>query len=108
MQVPTIQPRTIQSHIPRPNMAGGTPSNADLAQQIATLTAVMTNLANAIAGNQAPPAAAAAAPAAVIFFATSSGGVAVKEQIDYTTKHSASLYEQGTKALGTFFSMKAA
>ncbi len=37
-------------------MAGNSPSNAKLAQQIATLTAVMTNLANAIAGNQAPPA----------------------------------------------------
>jgi len=38
-------------------MAGNAPSNAELAQQIAALTAVVTNLANAIAGNQAPPAA---------------------------------------------------
>jgi hypothetical protein len=31
---------------------------------------------------------------------------AVEELIDYTTKHGASLYEQGTKALRTPFSMK--
>jgi hypothetical protein len=32
---------------------------------------------------------------------------AVEELVDYTTKHGANLYEQGTKALGTPFSMKA-
>ena len=88
-------------------MAGNAPSNAELAQQIAALTAIVTNLANAIAGNQAPPAAAAP-PAVAVSFATSPGVAAVEELIDYTTKHSASLYEQGTKALGTPFSMKAA
>ena len=87
-------------------MAGNAPSNAELAQQIAALTAVVTNLANAIAGNQIP-AAAAAPPAAAVTFATSPGVAAVEELIDYTTKHGASLYEQGTKALGTPFSMKA-
>jgi hypothetical protein len=86
-------------------MAGNAPSNAELAQQIAALTAIVTNLANAIA-NQAPPAAAAP-PAANVAFATSPGVAAVEELIDYTTKHGASLYEQGTKALGTPFSMKA-
>ena len=88
-------------------MAGNTPSNAELAQQIAALTAIVTNLANAIAGNQAPPAASAP-PAAAVSFATSPGVAAVEELIDYTAKHGASLYEQGTKALGTPFSMKAA
>jgi hypothetical protein len=78
-----------------------------LAKQIAALTAVVTNLANAIAGNQAPPAAAAAPQAAAISFATSPGVAEVEELIDYTTKHGASLYEQGTKALRTPFSMKA-
>ena len=89
-------------------MAGIAPSNAELAQQIAALTAVVTNLANAIAGNQAPPAAAAAPAAPAISFATSPGMAAVEELINYTTKHGASLYKQGTKALGTPFSMKAA
>jgi hypothetical protein len=87
-------------------MAGNAPSNAELAQQIAALTAIVTNLANAIATNQAPPAAAAP-PAATITFATSPGVAAVEELIDYTTKHGASLYEQGTKSLGTPFNMKA-
>ncbi len=88
-------------------MAGNAPSNAELAQQIATLTAIVTNLANHIASNQAPTAAAAP-PAAAISFATSPGMAAVEEFIDYTTKHGAILYEQGTKALGTPSSMKAA
>jgi len=77
-----------------------------LAEQIAALTAVVANLANAIAGNQAPPAAAAP-PVATVAFATSPGVAAVEELIDYTTKHGTNLYEQGTKALGTPFSMKA-
>ena len=85
----TIPPRTRQSHIPRANIA---PSNAELAQQITLLTAVVTNLVNAITINQAPPAAAAP-PAAVMAFATSPGVAAVEELIDYTTKHGASLYE---------------
>ncbi len=85
-------------------MAGNAPSNAELAQQIAALTAVVTNLANAIA-NQAP-APAVAPPAAAVTFATSPGVAAIEELIDYTTKHGASLYEQGTKALGTPFNMK--
>ena len=67
----------------------------------------MTNLANAIAGNQAHPAAAAAPRAAAISFATSPGVATVEELIDYTTKHGVSLYGQGTKALGMPFSMKA-
>jgi len=66
-------------------MAGNAPSKAELAQQIAALTAVVTNLANAIAGNQAPSAAAAAPQAAAISFATSPGVAAVEELIDYTT-----------------------
>ena len=80
-------------------MAGSAPSNAKLAQQIATLTAVMTNLANTIAGNQAPPAAAAAPPAAAIFFTTSLGVAAVEKIIKYTTKHGARLYKQRPKPL---------
>eukprot|EP00804_Cyclotella_cryptica_P000308 CCRYP_010230-RA/>CCRYP_010230-RA protein AED:0.47 eAED:0.47 QI:0/-1/0/1/-1/1/1/0/170 len=87
-------------------MAGNAPTNAELAEQIAALTAVVANLANAIAGNQAPPAAAAP-PVTTVAFATSPGVAAVEELIDYTTKHGANLYEQGTKALGTPFSMKA-
>ena len=86
-------------------MAGNAPSNAELTQQIAALTAVVTNLANAMA-NQAP-AAAVAPPAAAVAFATSPGVAAIEELIDYTTKHGASLYEQGTKSLGTPFNMKA-
>ena len=62
-------------------MAGHTPSNAELAQQIAALTAVVINLANAIAGNQAPPAAAAPS-AASVSFATSLGLAAVEELVD--------------------------
>jgi hypothetical protein len=50
-------------------MAGNAPSNAELAQQITALTAIVTNLINAIAINQAPPAAAAP-PAANVAFAT--------------------------------------
>ena len=65
-------------------MAGNAPSNAELAQQLQALTAIVTNLANAIAGNQPPQAAAA--PHAVSF-ATSPGVAAVEELIDYTTKH---------------------
>ena len=76
-------------------MAGNAPSNAKLAQQIAALTAVVTHLANAIAGNQAPPVAAAAPQAAAISFATSSGVAAVEELINYTMKHCASLHKQG-------------
>lgn len=106
-QVPTIPPRTRQSCIPRPNTPGNAPSNAKLAQQIDALTAVVTNLTNAIACNQAPPAAVAAPPVAAISFATSPGEAAVEELIDYTTKHGASLYKQGRKALGIPFSMKA-
>ena len=87
-------------------MAGNTPSNAKLSQQITALTTIVTNLANAVAVNQAAPAAAAP-PAATITLATSPGVAAVEEFIDYTTKHGASLYKQGTKALGTPFSMKA-
>jgi hypothetical protein len=59
----------------------------------------VTNLASAIAINQASPAAAVP-PATTISFATSTGVAAVKELINYTTKHGASLYEQGTKLLG--------
>ena len=40
-------------------------------------------------------------------FATSPGVAALEELIDYKTKHCASLYKQGTKALGTTFSMMA-
>ena len=87
-------------------MAGNTPSNAELAQQITALTVIVTNLANAIAINQAPPAAAVP-PAAAILFATSPRVATVKELIDYTTKHGANLCEQGTKAPGTPFSMTA-
>ena len=84
-------------------MAGNTPSNAKLAQQITALTVIVTNLANAIAINQAPPAAAVP-PTAAILFATSPGVATVEELIDYTT---ANLCKQGTKALGTPFSMTA-
>ena len=76
-------------------MAGNAPSNAELAQQIAALTTVVTNLANAIAGNQAPPAVEVPLAAAVAF-ATSPRAAAVKELINYTTKHGVSLYEQRT------------
>eukprot|EP00804_Cyclotella_cryptica_P030718 CCRYP_009136-RA/>CCRYP_009136-RA protein AED:0.27 eAED:0.27 QI:0/-1/0/1/-1/1/1/0/399 len=87
-------------------MAGNAPTNAKLAEQIAALTAVVANLANAIGGNQAPPAAAAP-PTATVAFTTSPGVAAVEELIDYTTKHGVNLYEQGTKAFRTPFSMKA-
>ena len=50
---------------------------------------------------------AAALTPTPVGFATSPGVAAVKELIDYTTKHGASLYKQGTKALGTPFGMKA-
>ena len=80
-QVPTIPPRTQQSRLPSPIMAGHIPSNAELAQQIAALTAVVINLANAIADNQAPPAAAAPS-AASVSFATSLGVAAVEELVD--------------------------
>jgi len=86
-------------------MPGTTPSNAEVAQQIAALATIVINLANAIAINQAPPAATIP-PSAAILFATSPGVAAVEELIDYTTKQGASLYERGTKALGTPFSMK--
>jgi hypothetical protein len=76
----TIPPRTRQSRIPRANIAQ---SNVALAQQIALLTNVVTNMANAITINQAPPAATAP-PAAVVAFATSPGVAAVEELIDYT------------------------
>ena len=33
--------------------------------------------------------------------------MAINKLINYTTKHGANLYKQGTKALGTPFSMKA-
>jgi hypothetical protein len=70
-------------------MADNAPSNAELAQQIAALTAVVTNLANAMA-NQAP-AAAVAPPATAVTSATSPGVAVIEELIDYTTKHGASL-----------------
>ena len=85
-------------------MASNQPSNAELAQKLQALTAIVTNLANTIAGNQPPQAAAA--PLAVTF-ATLPGIAAVEELIDYMTIHGANLYEQGTKALGIPFSMKA-
>jgi hypothetical protein len=66
----------------------------------------MTNVANAIAINQVLPAAEVP-PAASVAFATYPGMAAVKELIDYTIMR-ASLYEQGTRALGTPFSTKAA
>jgi hypothetical protein len=66
---------------------------------------VVTNLANTITSQA--PAATAAPPTAAVAFATSPGVAAIEELIDYTTKHGASLYEQGTKALGMPFSMKA-
>jgi hypothetical protein len=87
-------------------MAGNVPSKTDLAQQTAALTTIVSNLANSIASNQAPPAAAVP-PTTTMAFATSPGMAAIKELIDYTMKHGASLYEQGTKALGTPFTMKA-
>ena len=82
-------------------MAGKAPANTELAQQIATFTTVVTNLANAIAGSQTPPAAATAPLAATESFATSPGMAVVEEFIDYTTKQGASLYEQVTKSLRT-------
>jgi hypothetical protein len=42
-----------------------------------------------------------------VAFATLPGLAAVKELIDYTTKHTASLCKQGTISLGMPFSMKA-
>ena len=57
--------------------------------------------------NQAQPAVAAVPQVAPVAFATSPGVAAVKELIDYTSKHSFNLYEQGIKSLGTPFGMKA-
>ena len=51
--------------------------------------------------NQAPPATTVP-PAAVVVFTTA----AVEDLINYTMKQGASLYQDGTKALGTSFSMK--
>ena len=80
-------------------MAGNTPSNAELAQQIQALTNILVNLANAISAVTQGATPAAAAPSSV-GFATSPGLAAVKELIDYMTKHGASLHKQGTKAFG--------
>ena len=85
-------------------MAGNTPLNTELAQQLQALTTIVINLANTITGNQPP--SLAAAPTAFAFI-TSSGVAALEELINYVTKHGTNLYEQGTKALGTSFSMKA-
>ena len=79
-------------------MAGNAPSSA-------ALTNIVTSLANAIAGNQAS-LGCAARQTAPIAFATPRGISAVKDHIDYTTKHGASHYKQGMKALGTPFNMK--
>jgi hypothetical protein len=46
-------------------MAGNALYNAKLAQQIAALATIMTNLDNTIAINQAPPAAAVPPAAAI-------------------------------------------
>jgi hypothetical protein len=86
-------------------MAGNAPTNAELAQQIANLTNVVAALANAVAAGPAAPQVAAPAP--TVAFATSPGVAAVEDLIDYTTKHGASLYKQGTEPLGTPFGMKA-
>jgi len=76
-------------------MAGNTPSNAELAQQIANLTAIITNLETAITNNQVNQAQPAIAPVphvAPVAFATSPGVAAVEELIDYTSKHGSNLY----------------
>ena len=82
-------------------MAGNAPTNTKLAQQIANLAA----LANAMNASVASPPVVAPAPA--VAFATSPRVAAVEDLIDYTTKHGASLYKQGTEPLGTPFGMKA-
>ena len=84
-------------------------SNSKLGAHVQALTAVVTNSAStiAIAGNQeeeSPPVAASLSAAAVAF-ETSPKVAAVKELVDYTTKHGASLYEQETKGLRAPFSM---
>ena len=84
-------------------MANQAPTNAELAQQIANLTNVVANLAQAIGtGGAAGAGGAGGAPS----FATSPGVADVDQLIDYTTKRGASLYEQGTKALATPFDLK--
>ena len=65
----------------------------------------MTNLANAIAGNQAPPGNVVP-QTSPISFATLPSMEAVNEHINYNSKHGASLNKQGAKALGTPFNMK--
>ena len=75
-------------------MANQAPTNAELAQQIANLTTVVANLAQAIgAGGTGGAGGAGGAPS----FATSPGVAGVDLLIDYTTKRGVSLYEQGKK-----------
>ena len=81
-------------------MTNQAPTNAELAQQIANLTTVVANLAQAIGAGGA--GGAGGAPS----FATSPGVADADQLIDYTTKRGASLYEQGTKALATPFDLK--
>jgi hypothetical protein len=87
-------------------MANQAPNNAELAQQIANLTTVVANLAQAICAGGTGGAGGAGGAGGVPSFATSPGVADVDQLIDYTTKCGASLYEQGTKALATPFDLK--
>ena len=83
-------------------MAANAPSNAELAQQIAQLAQVVTNLAAAVqAGN--PAAGTAPTP---VNFATSPGTADVDQLIDYSTKRGSALYEQGVRELASPFDLK--
>ncbi len=79
-------------------MACNAPSNAKVVQKIKLLVAAV--LHSTLAGNQEAPPAAKALFAAAVVFATSPGVAAVKELVNYTTKHGASLYEETVAPFG--------
>ncbi len=75
-------------------MANQALTSAELAQQIANLTTITANLAQAIGtGGVGGAGGAGGAPS----FATSPGVAGVDLLSDYTTKPRVSLYEQGKK-----------
>ena len=91
-------------------MANQAPTAAELAEQVAQLTAIVTNLTNAVA-NIVPAAPAgggggAPAPAPAATFAKSPGLADVDQLIDYKSKLGQNLFEQGSKALATPFDLK--
>lgn len=66
-------------------MACNAPSNSKVVQKINLLVAAVFH--SAMSGNQKAPPAATAISAAAMVFAISPGMAAVKELMNYTTKH---------------------